>query len=343
MQILELIDQLDNLVYEAKALPFGSSVRVDPDEVFALLDQMRAVVHEIHARKGPEADGPADQDEPAAGLKRVAETLDALEEPRRPVPPPLTAVAGNQVRSIVETAERTAAELLAEAEEEARGIVAEAARMMVHSKEAKARAEAEAEAVKAEATELKGHAEAEATEVRGRAEVEAGRVLERAERIRSETAASAARMARDQVERMDAATAELESNAARAGAEFEELLDKLRGPAAQLADALGPAAQALRAQMDTLSGRVAAADAPLRALGASPATPEPDAAAEAKAEGDRPAGPDSGDSVEFSFEGLPGAGDRIRAERVNRVEFADTGLADSDDPTDPPEFELEEA
>lgn len=333
MQILELIDQLDNLVYEAKALPFGRSVRIDPDQVFALLDQMRLATDEIQARqslKALEDDDSVHEDEAAAGLKRVAQTLGALEEPGRSVPPPLTAAAGDKVRSIVETAERTAAELLAEAKEEAQGIVAEAARVMVDAKQARALADADAQAARTEANEVKG-----------RAEVEAARVLERAERIRTETAASAARMARDQAERMDIAAAELESSAARAGAEFEELLDKLRGPAAQLADALGPAAQALRAQVETLNGRVAAADAPLRALGGAP---EPDAAAEAEVEqAAAPGKPDSGDSLEFSFEGLPGAGDRIRAGRMKRVEFADTGLADADDPTDPPEFELEEA
>ena len=152
-------------------------------------------------------------------------------------------------------------------------------------------------------------------------------------------------MARDQVERMDAAAAELESSASRAGAEFEELLDKLRGPGRPA----GRRARARRAGSAGAGGdlerpgggrrRPACARSAARRWRPSR---RPAKSAEAE-DALRCRGASSGDSVEFSFEGLPGAGDRIRAERVGRVEFADTGLADADDPTDPPEFELEEA
>ncbi|MEA2346909.1 MAG: hypothetical protein QOG62_696 [Thermoleophilaceae bacterium] len=325
MQILELIDQLDNLVYEAKAMPFGTSVRIDPVVIFELLDQMRTVAGEVETRQTLAGDED-DAQESSEGLQRVAETLDALHEGGRAVPPPLTKVASDRVKEIIETAEQAAAELRSEAEQEVARTVEEAQSLIAKAKETREKAESDAAELMAEAGEAKE-----------RAEIDAGKILARAERIRTETAASAAQMAQEQVKRMDRAAAELELSAGRAGADLDELLDKLRGPAAELMDILGPASVALRARVETLNSRVAAADAPLRGLGADAA-----AAAESTAEPmaeELTESAETGDGVDFSFEGLPGAADRVRAARV---EVNDSGVADSDDPTDPPEFELDE-
>ena len=46
MDALSLIDQLDDLLHNAKAVPLTSQVRVDREEVYAILDQLRATIPE---------------------------------------------------------------------------------------------------------------------------------------------------------------------------------------------------------------------------------------------------------------------------------------------------------
>src|SRR3974390_275254 len=46
MDVLVLIDKLDDLVHNAKTLPLSDSVRVDKDEIYDILDQMRATIPE---------------------------------------------------------------------------------------------------------------------------------------------------------------------------------------------------------------------------------------------------------------------------------------------------------
>lgn len=123
MEIFELIDRLDNLVYEAKGIPFTDTVRLERDPVFQLLDQIRVVVPEELKRAQAIIDGRGtlatpDREE-SEELRRIASTLESLQRSQRPTPPPLTAVASEQVREIVETAERTAAEIRKEADAEA--------------------------------------------------------------------------------------------------------------------------------------------------------------------------------------------------------------------------------
>ena len=46
MDVLVLIDKLDDLVHNAKQLPLTDQVRVDKEEIYDILDQMRATIPE---------------------------------------------------------------------------------------------------------------------------------------------------------------------------------------------------------------------------------------------------------------------------------------------------------
>src|ERR1700710_1519012 len=46
MDVLVLIDKLDQLVHEAKAVPLTDQVRIDREEIWEILDQMRATIPE---------------------------------------------------------------------------------------------------------------------------------------------------------------------------------------------------------------------------------------------------------------------------------------------------------
>jgi regulator of protease activity HflC (stomatin/prohibitin superfamily) len=46
MDVLVLIDKLDDLVHNAKAVPLTDQVRIDREEIFDILDQMRATIPE---------------------------------------------------------------------------------------------------------------------------------------------------------------------------------------------------------------------------------------------------------------------------------------------------------
>ena len=46
MDVLVLIDKLDDLVHNAKPVPLTDQVRVDREEIYDLLDQMRATIPE---------------------------------------------------------------------------------------------------------------------------------------------------------------------------------------------------------------------------------------------------------------------------------------------------------
>jgi hypothetical protein len=46
MDALRIIDQLDELLHNAKSVPLTNQVRVDRDEVYDLLDQLRATLPE---------------------------------------------------------------------------------------------------------------------------------------------------------------------------------------------------------------------------------------------------------------------------------------------------------
>src|SRR5215469_15911945 len=46
MDVLVLIDKLDDLVHNAKQVPLTDQVRIDRDEIYDILDQMRATIPE---------------------------------------------------------------------------------------------------------------------------------------------------------------------------------------------------------------------------------------------------------------------------------------------------------
>src|SRR5438093_12266334 len=46
MDVLGLIDKLDDLVHNAKAVPLTDQVRIDREEIYDILDQMRATITE---------------------------------------------------------------------------------------------------------------------------------------------------------------------------------------------------------------------------------------------------------------------------------------------------------
>jgi regulator of protease activity HflC (stomatin/prohibitin superfamily) len=46
MDVLVLIDKLDDLVHNAKTMPLSDQVRIDRDEIYEILDQMRATIPE---------------------------------------------------------------------------------------------------------------------------------------------------------------------------------------------------------------------------------------------------------------------------------------------------------
>src|SRR3954462_7832205 len=52
MDILVLIDKLDDLVHNAKGVPMTDQVRIDREEIYDVLDQMRATIPEEVQRAG---------------------------------------------------------------------------------------------------------------------------------------------------------------------------------------------------------------------------------------------------------------------------------------------------
>ena len=342
-QILELIDQLDNMVYEARSGPFSHTVKVDPDQVFELLDQMRSLIPDKPDFGDNEESHSAENEDGA--MRRVAEKLEALEEDRRRAPAPLTAAASDQVKNIVETADRTAREVESEAREKAAEMKDAAERELDGAK-------AEAARVRTAALEESKQLRAEAAGVREKADSHAERVIAQAERIRSEATRSAAAVSHEQVKRMDEAAETLSQQAERAGRDFDALLESLREPAGALADLLGPAVEALREEVTALHERVAAADAPTRGLGegrrvpaepVKPTTPAPvpvvaesviEVPKEPEAE---PADSDKllQDTEEFSLADLPGKDDSVAAFRLDVTdvpEFSDDEPEDEDGP-----------
>jgi uncharacterized protein with von Willebrand factor type A (vWA) domain len=51
MDVLVLIDKLDDLVHNAKTVPMTGPVRVDKEEIYDILDQMRATIPRRSSRR----------------------------------------------------------------------------------------------------------------------------------------------------------------------------------------------------------------------------------------------------------------------------------------------------
>src|SRR5215472_10857783 len=104
MDVLVLIDKLDDLVHNAKAVPLSDQVRIDREEIWEILDQMRATIpEEIKQARWIVKE----RQEMLSEAKREADRLvgEAREQAAQ--------LASQQ--EVVRLAERQAAELLAEA------------------------------------------------------------------------------------------------------------------------------------------------------------------------------------------------------------------------------------
>src|SRR5436309_12860714 len=111
MDVLVLIDKLDDLVHNAKPVPLTDQVRVDKEEIYDILDQMRATIpEEIKQARWIVKE----RQEMLAEAKREAERLVGEARER--------AAQEASQQEIVKLAERQAAELLAEAKRREREI-----------------------------------------------------------------------------------------------------------------------------------------------------------------------------------------------------------------------------
>lgn len=133
MDSLVLIDRLDELMAEAKPIPFTHEARVDRDEVYKILDRMRTTLPVEFERARWTGREDSQEDGVETQLRQLGASIAELRRVQRAQAehssgPPLTAAAAEQVREIVEAAERTAAELVQEAATEAARVRADAAR-----------------------------------------------------------------------------------------------------------------------------------------------------------------------------------------------------------------------
>src|SRR3954451_10112576 len=109
MDVLVLIDKLDDLVHNAKAVPLTDQVRIDREEIYDILDQMRATIPEeikqarwiVKERQEMLAEG-----------KREVDRL--LAEARE------QAVRGGSQTEVVKIGERQAEDIVDDARREAR-------------------------------------------------------------------------------------------------------------------------------------------------------------------------------------------------------------------------------
>ncbi len=127
MDVLVLIDKLDDLVHTAKAVPLTDTVRVDKEEIYDILDQMRATIPEeikqarwiVKERQEMLAEAHNAKQVPLTDQVRVdkEEIYDILDQMRATIPEEI-----KQARWIVKERQ----EMLAEAKREAERIVKEA-------------------------------------------------------------------------------------------------------------------------------------------------------------------------------------------------------------------------
>ena len=109
MDVLVLIDKLDDLVHNAKAVPLTDQVRIDREEIYDILDQMRATIpEEIKQARWIVKE----RQEMLAEAKREQDRL--LQEARE------QAVREASQTEIVKLAERQAQEIIDESRRQAR-------------------------------------------------------------------------------------------------------------------------------------------------------------------------------------------------------------------------------
>jgi hypothetical protein len=161
MDFLVLLAQLDDTIRNAKPVPLSGQLLIDKDEVGEILEQMRGTIPE-EIRQVPWI--AQDSKEKLAAAKRM------LEDAREARASSLAGGAAEQVRGIIEAAERTAAEIRSNGERNAERLTREAQRAAEET-----RRDAEQRA-----TETTERTEAEAAAQLERVEQATGKMLERA-------------------------------------------------------------------------------------------------------------------------------------------------------------------
>ena len=168
MDFLVLLDQLDDAINNAKPVPLSSHVRVDKEEIYEILDEMRATIpDEIRdARRIVK-----EREEMLGEAERIVE-----EAREASASSSLAGAAAEQVRVILEAAERTAAEIRSSAESDADHLTREAHR---EAEETRRDAEQRAtETIERTGAEAAGHLE--------RVQEATRRMLDRARGVESE-------------------------------------------------------------------------------------------------------------------------------------------------------------
>src|SRR5581483_11515799 len=123
MDVLVLIDKLDDLVHNAKAVPLTDQVRIDREEIYDILDQMRATIpEEIKQARWIVKE----RQEMLAEAKREVDRLlaEAREQAvREASQTEIVKIAEHQAQDIVDEARRAARETRLEMEDWADGIL----------------------------------------------------------------------------------------------------------------------------------------------------------------------------------------------------------------------------
>jgi F0F1-type ATP synthase membrane subunit b/b' len=123
MDVLVLIDKLDDLVHNAKAVPLTDQVRIDREEIYDILDQMRATIpEEIKQARWIVKE----RQEMLAEAKRECDRIlgEAREQAvREASQTEIVKLAERQAQEIVEDARRQARETRLEMEDWADGIL----------------------------------------------------------------------------------------------------------------------------------------------------------------------------------------------------------------------------
>src|ERR687896_2513773 len=123
MDVLVLIDKLDDVVHNAKAVPLTDQVRIDREEIYDILDQMRATIpEEIKQARWIVKE----RQEMLAEAKRECDRLlqEAREQAvREASQTEIVKIAERQAQDIIEDARRHARETRLEMEDWADGIL----------------------------------------------------------------------------------------------------------------------------------------------------------------------------------------------------------------------------
>jgi hypothetical protein len=77
METLVLIDKIDDLMHSAKPVPLTDQVRVDREEVFDLLDQLRVAVTNDFKKARGDAPAASPGEDPQALAETVTEAIRA--------------------------------------------------------------------------------------------------------------------------------------------------------------------------------------------------------------------------------------------------------------------------